>query len=128
MNLEPIEELVRFVPRGVDALDLTRDLLAMPNSPDAVLSSNGLLATGVYRAISQSGKRFPDEVAFATFDDTPWSSMVSPAVTVIQQPTHDIGSTAIELLLSRMSNPTRPMRTVVLSHKLIARRSCGCVG
>jgi LacI family fructose operon transcriptional repressor len=68
----------------------------------------------------------PEEIAFATFDETPWSTLVDPPFTVIEQPTYEIGNTAVELLVKRIEDPTGSTRVVTLKSKLIVRQSCGC--
>jgi LacI family fructose operon transcriptional repressor len=50
---------------------------------------------------------------------------VDPPVTVIEQPTYEIGQTATELLLKRIEAPDRPTREVILKGRLIVRHSCG---
>jgi len=127
MKLEPVTDLVRFVPpRAEDGHTAAAALLSMSHPPDALLTSNGLLAAGAFRAITESGALFPEKLSFASFDDTMWATMVSPAVTVIEQPTYEIGQTATEMLLARINNPARAVRSVTLPYRLIRRRSCGC--
>jgi DNA-binding LacI/PurR family transcriptional regulator len=101
-------------------------LLDLENPPDAILTSSGLLATGAFKAIRDRELPVPNTIAFATFDESPWTTMIRPAITVIEQPTYAIGQTAAEMLLKRIADPNRPTRHVVLSHKLIIRQSCGC--
>lgn len=74
----------------------------------------------------ESGCRCPEEVAFASFDESAWTSLVKPSVTLIAQPTREIGKAAVELLLGRIAEPHRPVRQLVLGHELRLRRSCGC--
>ena len=68
----------------------------------------------------------PEDIAFASFDDTTCAQLLEPAITVIDQPTYEIGRTAAELLIKRIQDPTRSNREVVLKTKLIIRQSCGC--
>jgi DNA-binding LacI/PurR family transcriptional regulator len=79
-----------------------------------------------FKAIRDKELPVPNTIAFATFDESPWTTMIRPAITVIEQPTYAIGQTAAEMLLKRIADPNRPTRHVVLSHKLIIRQSCGC--
>ena len=124
--LEPDPELVSYVnAREEDGYQATLKLLALPDRPEAIFTSDGLLATGAFRALRESGLAIPDEIAFVTFDDTPWTGLVEPPVTVVQQPTYEIGKTATELLLERIQDPSRPTRQVVLQSTLVVRRSCG---
>ena len=120
-------ELVHSVPpREEEGYRAVCQMLALPDAPDAVLTSNGLLALGAYRALMESGKKCPEEVSFATFDEAAWTSLVKPSVTVLEQPTYEIGSTAASLLLMRIEDPKRSIRHVELKHKLLIRHSCGC--
>jgi LacI family fructose operon transcriptional repressor len=119
-------ELVNYVEaREEEGYKATRRLLSLSEPPEAILISNGLLAVGAFRAIRESKLSIPDQIAFASFDETTWTVLVEPAITVIEQPTYEIGQTAAELLLKRLEEPTRPTREVTLKGKLIIRQSCG---
>lgn len=78
---------------------------------------------GVLIAIREIGWRIPDDVALVGFDDTIWSALVQPAITLIAQPTKEIGQTATELLLQRVSQPDQVVRQVILKGQLIVRGS-----
>lgn len=69
--------------------------------------------------------KVPDDIAFLSFDDTIWAELVEPALTVIEQPTYEIGLTAAELLIKRITDPSRSIREVVLKTRLTVRQSCG---
>ena len=124
----PVDEsLQRLLPPFAEEGFLaTRELLQRPDPPDAIFVSNGQLAVGAYRALMESGLPCPERVAFASFDEAAWTSLVSPPVTLIAQPTRDIGRAAVDLLLGRIAEPHRPVRRLVLGHDLRLRRSCGC--
>ena len=53
------------------------------------------------------------------FDKTTWSTLVQPSITLINQPTYQIGRTATELLLERIQDPDRPAREVILEGELV---------
>jgi LacI family fructose operon transcriptional repressor len=48
---------------------------------------------------------------------------MQPAITVMAQPTDEIGRTATELLLQRIAQPTRPTRKIILQGELRVRAS-----
>ncbi|WP_372681711.1 LacI family DNA-binding transcriptional regulator [Desulfosarcina sp.] len=126
-DLQPSTDWVKYAnPREDDGFDTTLKLLQLPDPPEAILTSNSLLAAGALRALRESKKTIPEEVAFASFDETTWAKLVLPALTVIKQPTYEIGRTATELLINRIQDPTRSTREVTLKSKLIIRQSCGC--
>jgi LacI family transcriptional regulator, fructose operon transcriptional repressor len=126
-DLQPSSDLVKYAnPREDDGFNTTLKLLQLPEPPEAILTSNSLLAAGALRALRESKKATPEEVAFASFDETTWAKLVTPALTVIEQPTYEIGRTATELLIKRIQDPSRSTREVTLKGRLIVRQSCGC--
>ncbi|MFW2367590.1 MAG: LacI family DNA-binding transcriptional regulator [Desulforhopalus sp.] len=125
-NIKPTADLIKYSnPREDDGFNTAIKLLQMEDRPDAILTSNSLLAAGVLMAIRESKIVIPDEIALVSFDDPTWAKLVEPALTVIEQPTYEIGRTAAELLIKRIQDPTRSHREVVLKTKLIVRHSCG---
>src|SRR5438067_11570604 len=98
-------------------------MLDATQPPDALFTVNSLLAAGVLQAIRERNLIIPDDMALVTFDETTWASLVQPAITLIAQPTYEIGKTATELLLQRIADPSRPIRQVILKGQLLVRGS-----
>ena len=91
---------------------------------DALVATNGLLAAGIYRRLREAKISMPHELAFACFDETPWTGLVEPGITVIRQPTEEIGRTAAELLCRRIKEEDAgSTRKVVLTAELVERGS-----
>jgi LacI family fructose operon transcriptional repressor len=125
-ELKPLADLVTYVHARVeDGYEATLKLLNLPEPPDAIFTSNGLLSLGAYQALRARGLKIPEQIGFASFDETVWTPLVEPGITVIEQPTYEMGQIAAELLLKRFAEPTRPARQVTLKGKLIIRQSCG---
>ncbi|MBT4286332.1 MAG: LacI family DNA-binding transcriptional regulator [Deltaproteobacteria bacterium] len=117
-------ELVKFVaPREETGYQATLKLLQLANKPDALFTSNSLLAAGALRAIQEKKLAIPEQIALTTFDDTSWARLVTPPLTVIDQPAYEIGQTATELLMQRIDDPSRSTREITLNGKLIIRQS-----
>ena len=55
----------------------------------------------------------------------PWATSLQPPLTVVAQPTYDMGKIAARLLLDRIHNPDSPIQQVTLETQLIVRESCG---
>ncbi len=128
-NIKMIPDLTKYTnAREEDGFNTTMKLLQIQERPDAIFTSNSLLAAGCLLAIRESKLSIPDDIAFASFDDTTWGKLLEPSLTVIDQPTYEIGRTATEMLIKRIQDPTRTNREVVLNTKLIIRQSCGCGG
>lgn len=121
-HLEPIAEY--FVPPHIEqGYDKTRVLLSSPDCPDAIFTSNSLLTAGAFQAIRDCKLNVPQDIALVGFDETTWGALVDPPITLIAQPTEEIGRTATELLFQRIAEPTRSRKTVILKGTLIARAS-----
>ena len=123
-DISPLAELVRCVsPRMEAGYAATRELLDLRPIPDALLAGNSLLAAGAMQAIRERGLTIPRDLALVSFDETTWETLVEPPITVIAQPTYEIGKTAAELLLQRIAEPDRPPRRIMLNGQLLARGS-----
>lgn len=96
-----------------------RALLALPDPPDAVVTANGLLTVGALRALHDAGRRVPTDIGLVGFDDNPWLAVTDPPLTVVRQPTEELGRRAAELLIATPEEPV----TVVLPTELIMRGS-----
>ena len=112
-----------IAPRIKQGYDTTIALLNQTYRPDAIFTSNSMLTAGALQAIRDSKLNVPTDVALVGFDETTWGAMVEPPITLIAQPTEEIGRTATELLFQRIEEPTRSPKTVILKGTLIARAS-----
>jgi LacI family transcriptional regulator len=72
------------------------------------------------------GLSIPADIAFFGFDDFALASLIAPRLSAIQQPAHEIGCRAVEMLTLRLQQTDRLAATTVLPTKLIIRNSCGC--
>jgi DNA-binding LacI/PurR family transcriptional regulator len=73
------------------------------NAPvTAAFCSNDMLALAAIAALRSLGRRVPEDVSVVGIDGIDVGTLVSPRLTTIVQPTHDMGAAAFELLLSRL--------------------------
>jgi LacI family transcriptional regulator len=105
----------------------TLDLLHEPERPTAIFSVNNMTTMGVLHALRELGLRPPDDVSVIGFDDIPTSDLLDPPLSVIRQPTYQLGARAAELLLRRVAERDAPVQEVVLAASLILRPSTGPV-
>jgi LacI family fructose operon transcriptional repressor len=121
-GLAPITQALK--PTTDEARVLARQFIERHNQlPDAIVASSGLILLGLVEALREMGLRYPDDLALAGFDDMPWTRVVTPSITVMAQPTYDIGRSAIELLRARIAQPGQAVRRIVLRGELIVRGS-----
>lgn len=99
-------------------------LLAAPHRPSAVLALGNLLALGVLQAVQRAGLAIPRDLSLVAFDDQPWASVVTPPLTIIEQPIAALGLEVLDLLLERIAarSAAPPVRRT-LPVRLIERGS-----
>ena len=124
-GLTPIAQALK--PTTDEARAVMRQYLEKHSQlPDAVVASSGLILLGLVEALREANLRYPDDLAIAGFDDMPWTRVVTPGITVLAQPTYDMGRAAIELLLARIAEPEQAVRRIVLRGELLVRGSSRC--
>ncbi|HWT21602.1 MAG TPA: substrate-binding domain-containing protein, partial [Variovorax sp.] len=94
---------VPFVESAVDAL---AGVLQAPGRPTALICSNDLLAIRSIRAAHLGGLAVPDDLSVIGFDGIALGEDLTPALTTIAQPNHDIGRRSVELLIQAMAGGT----------------------
>ncbi|WP_426025592.1 LacI family DNA-binding transcriptional regulator [Brevundimonas sp. TSRC1-1] len=118
-----LPDLSRLISPSAAAAEAALPELWREARPDAVITSNSLLASGLLKALRARTLRVPDDIALATFDDEPWTSLVDPGLTALAQPVDQIGQEAMRLLADRIRNPRAETRIVLLPGRLVERGS-----
>ncbi|MFE1644544.1 LacI family DNA-binding transcriptional regulator [Microbacterium sp. P01] len=103
---------------GYDAM--TRLLDRAPEI-DAVFAASDVLAVGAAAAIRASGRRVPEDVAVAGFDDSGLAATHEPPLTTMRQPWAEISASMVEMLLDIINGRVR--ESVVLPTTLVVRDS-----
>jgi LacI family transcriptional regulator len=76
--------------------ELTRQLLRIKNGFTAIAAFDDMTAFGAIRALSESGRRVPNDCSVVGFDDIPMATLASPSLTTIRQPMLEMGMFASE--------------------------------
>jgi LacI family transcriptional regulator len=101
-----------------------RSLLGLRDPPTALYAFNAAMSVAALRAIFDSDLRCPEDIALVSFDDTEWFDLIRPRVSAVAQPSYELGSTAAQMLLQRISGQlTTPPRRTLLKTELIVRES-----
>jgi LacI family transcriptional regulator len=104
-------------------LQLTNYLLSMRPRPTAIFALNDLMALGALRAAAEAGCSVPRDLAIIGFDDIEFACYTNPPLSTIAQPKQEMGVQAVNMLASRIANPTLPPRRSILQPQLIVRDS-----
>ncbi|MEV4111300.1 LacI family DNA-binding transcriptional regulator [Nonomuraea sp. NPDC049695] len=96
--------------------------LAQDPEVTAVFVANDQMALGVLRALREAGRRVPEDVSVAGFDDIPESAYFWPPLTTVRQNFGEVGRHAFHLLLDRMAG-AEPDRRRLVEPELVVRES-----
>ncbi|MEU6260617.1 LacI family DNA-binding transcriptional regulator [Streptomyces sp. NPDC047043] len=105
---------------------VTAALLSLADPPTALVTANNAMTIGALRALRDRGLAVPDDIALCCFDDFAWADLFSPRLTAVAQPSKEIGTQAVRVLLERLAAPDLPTRTLRLPCVFVHRTSCGC--
>lgn len=116
-------ELVVHGDGGPEAgMRATSRLLALADPPTAVFCFNDMQALGALRAARERGLKVPDDLSVVGLDDLYLSSYTLPPLTTVQQPMHEMGRLAAQILLELLSGKN-PDSRITLAGKLVVRES-----
>lgn len=107
----------------VEGYDAACRLLARRPDVDAIVAGSDLAALGAIRAVEQTGRSVPDDVAVVGFDDIREAAEHDPPLTTVHQPVSQLGATMADLLLRRLDGQEKTPHGVVLPVHLVARVS-----
>ncbi|MFF4274059.1 LacI family DNA-binding transcriptional regulator [Streptomyces sp. NPDC001536] len=71
----------------------------------AVFAANDDMAIGFIRALTEAGRRVPQDVSVVGFDDIPVAAYVSPPLTTVRQPFDVVAQEGIKRLVHTIENP-----------------------
>jgi LacI family transcriptional regulator len=120
----PVDErLILQLPFHDPETDAKIAALLEEHAPTAVFAANNLLTERVWHVIRKRGLSLPGDISLVGFDDVQWMEMVNPSITVVAQPTVELGRRAASLLLRRMAEPSSPVTAELLQPRLVVRGS-----
>ena len=90
--------------------------------PTAVYAVSDSMAISFMKTVMEAGVRVPDDLSVVGFDGIEFAEFVTPTLTTIQQPRHEIGRSGARALIEALSKGTRP-KSVKLEAPLIVRDS-----
>jgi DNA-binding LacI/PurR family transcriptional regulator/signal transduction histidine kinase len=109
-------------PSGAEA---ARQLLRRGQPPfDALFCANDRMALGAIEVLRERGLRVPQDVAVAGFDGIEEGRYLTPPLTTVIQPLHELGSRAVDMITGLMDGAGAQEQVLVCTPAI--RQSCGC--
>ena len=121
------EYVLRTTVDQIGGFRATQQVFSLDPLPTAIFTVNNMTVVGAMQALRERNMTVPRDMALVCFDDVEHLAVLSPFLTVIDQPAETFGSLGAQLLLERISGKAGPRtRRIVLQTDLIVRVSCGC--
>lgn len=93
--------------------ELVRDLMGRGINVDAIITSSDRAAFGVITALHRVGLYVPEDVKLIGFDNSPYSSMASPAITALDRNPKLLAETAVRCLMDRIAGKPVAKKTII---------------
>lgn len=119
----PDDNLVRYgKPEKLDAI--IDSYLGLRHPPTAIYATSDSLALAAYKSLTKMGIRIPKDMALVGMDNDDWTSALTPALSVLEQPVAEMARVATQNLLRRLNgaNDGEPWQ-LVLTPRLLVRES-----
>lgn len=97
-------------------------LLSGRERPTALFVGNNEMTVGAVLAARELGLNIPGDLSVVGFDDSRWAQTMSPALSVVSQPTYELGQLACQHLLSLIAGQPC-VDSVRLPTRMIYRQS-----
>ncbi|MBN2215243.1 MAG: LacI family DNA-binding transcriptional regulator [Bacteroidales bacterium] len=103
----------------------TEKLMKLKNRPDAIFSASDISALGAIKYLKEHGFRIPEDMAVVGFANEPFTSIMDPGLTSVEQKGYLIGVGVASLFLEEImqSAEARQFRKVIIEPELIIRKS-----
>ena len=109
--------------RSTEMRAAVRRLFADKNRPDAIIACHDYIGVELLEELRKEGLNVPGDVLLAGVNGNHVSAECDPPLTTFVLPCKEIGSAAVELMFSRIDNPSLPPREVMLASRLVIRSS-----
>lgn len=96
-------------------------LLARSNDVTAICAGSDTIAIGVIHALTESGKRVPEDISVIGIGDLPQAQFMKPPMTTVSVPRCSMGERAVDMILEE--SPSTATERVVFETQIIERKS-----
>lgn len=104
---------------------MMHQLLKLKHRPDAVYVAGDYAALGALQVLNEEGINIPEDIALVGFGDEPFTAMVTPTISSINQHSAEIGKQAAKTFLAHAKKSVikQSLNKIILDAELVVRGS-----
>ncbi len=95
----------------------------LKESPDAIIALDDIIGLGALAAVKHAGRRVPEDVALAGFNDSLFCPHTEPSLTSVRLNVQELGRQAAEMLIARTKDSAMAPRQVLIPCEIVERGS-----
>ena len=118
-----VEAEEKFIIDAQSAEGIRKELAGLDELPDVFVCANDFVAIDALQVLTEMGKTVPNDVGLFGFDDSPESRLMIPRLTTVHIHTQIMAFVAVNMLLSRLEEPSLDYRIIHTETDLIYRDS-----
>ncbi|HSV76419.1 MAG TPA: LacI family DNA-binding transcriptional regulator [Bacteroidales bacterium] len=107
----------------IDVRKSMRYWMSMEHLPDGIFTASATSALWLSRISKEYKLSIPDQLAIISFGNEPCHEFVTPSLSAIEMPGHEMGKTAARNLLDEIMNPFQEPKTIIKPYQLVIRNS-----
>jgi LacI family transcriptional regulator len=125
LNKAVDEMIIEPVITQEKGYEITSQLLLSDTPPDAILAASDYSALGALLAAKDLSVNIPAKLAIIGFSNEPFTALITPSLTSIDQKAKEMGENAAKLLLEAVNHPhlQLPPQQIILKTELCIRQS-----
>jgi LacI family transcriptional regulator len=107
-----------------DGIAGAKQLMSLPERPDAILAVGDDVAIGAIKYLKSVGVRIPEDIAVIGFDNDPMGIAIEPELTTVEQPVNLMAEKVLHLLFEAINSDSPLYREETLNANILRRKSC----
>lgn len=100
-----------------------KELMKLPEPPTAIVAANNLICIGCIQACRELDLVIGEDISLVGYDDHALAQYVPPGITVVRQPSYEMGERAAVNLLAQLNGDVQPPVMEIMDVELIRRGS-----
>lgn len=117
--------VIETFSKVIEGRKSTKQLLDLPNPPDAIFSSSDFTALGAIEEIKEHGLKIPEDISVIGFSNEPFTRFMELSITSVDQFPVEMGKKAALVFLDEVDGDfkTKKPQQIVLQPELVIRKS-----